>query len=367
MTDTKLDVRARLRRRLKVGMSVASLSLALVVGEVVVRRVAPQAGVFTGDRLYVKDADTDYGLAPGPHAMGVAINAQGLRDVDRPVEKPAGTRRVLVLGDSFTFGAVPFEQGFPRQLAGLLPGVDVVNAGVPGWTTWQQAAWLRRDGLRYGPDVVVVALFVGNDIEENAAPRRLRVVDGELVEEDGRSERSWLRNTMNSSHLYRLLKQAPGEVWGKVTGDPPRRRWYHKIERRRLALCESPPPPALEEGWANTRARLAEIVALARPAPVVVLVIPDEFQVSRALLDEVCARHGLDAAAFDLDRPQRRLEAACRELGVARVDPLEPMRRRTAAGETLYLPLDSHWNAAGNRLAAEALAGVACIASLARP
>lgn len=348
-------------------MLALSLGLALLAGEVVVRLVAPQAGAFTGDRIYLDDPETVYRLAPGPHALGIHINAQGLRDVERPVEKPAGTRRALILGDSFTFGATPFEEGFPRQLAARLPGVDVINAGVPGWTTWQQAAWMRRDGLRYGPDVVVVALFVGNDIEENLGQDGVRVEDGELVPKEAPRDRPLYRRLLNRSHLYRLLKQAPGEVWGKVTGDPPRRRWYHKIERRRMGLCETPPPPPLEKGWEITRARLAEIVALARPAPVVVLVIPDEYQVSRPLLEAVCARHGLDPGAFDLDRPQRRIEALCRELGVERVDPLPELRRRTAAGETFYLPLDSHWNAAGNRVAAEALAGVASIASLARP
>ena len=59
-----------------------------------------------------------------------------------------------------------------------------------------------------------------------------------------------------------------------------------------------------------------------------------------------------------------RLEAICAELGLPLVDPLPEMRRRTEAGERLYLENDSHWNAAGNRLAAERLAELPELARL---
>lgn len=106
-----------------------------------------------------------YGLNP-EHPE---ISAQGTRDDEVAVPKPAGTFRVLVLGDSLAYGAaVAPDETFPNQLEALLrargrPGAEVVNAAVSGYTAyneWQQ--YLAR-GRAFGADVVVVA-FCLNDV-----------------------------------------------------------------------------------------------------------------------------------------------------------------------------------------------------------
>jgi lysophospholipase L1-like esterase len=99
------------------------------------------------------------------------INSQGLRDVERPVEKPAGTQRIAVLGDSIAFGfGVEREQAFPalleRRLAERFPGrpIEVLNFGVPGYDTAQEAALLEQVAAPFAPDLVLITYFV-NDVE----------------------------------------------------------------------------------------------------------------------------------------------------------------------------------------------------------
>jgi hypothetical protein len=98
----------------------------------------------------------------------VRTGDDGLR-LPAPVHpKLPGTYRVLLLGDSQVFGwGLEDDQTLGARLAHELgtdaTPVEVVNAGVPGYNTAQEAAWLRARGPAYRPDCVMV-LFVDNDL-----------------------------------------------------------------------------------------------------------------------------------------------------------------------------------------------------------
>jgi GDSL-like lipase/acylhydrolase family protein len=98
----------------------------------------------------------------------VTSNSHGLRsEKEIPLEKPPGEKRLLLLGDSFTFGAeVADRETFAAGLAPLLPGVEVLNLGVHGYGHDQMLLYLRDEGVKYSPDVVLVG-FVGDDMLRN--------------------------------------------------------------------------------------------------------------------------------------------------------------------------------------------------------
>jgi lysophospholipase L1-like esterase len=132
----------------------------------------------TGHR-YLYDATLGWRNIPGWRATTrgrpLSINAQGFRgteDVDDA--KSRGVRRILILGDSYAWGyGVADHEVFAVLLERLLNEVgnryEVINTGVSGWGTDQQLLFLRQEGFRYDPDVVVVAFFLGNDIDNNSA------------------------------------------------------------------------------------------------------------------------------------------------------------------------------------------------------
>ena len=84
------------------------------------------------------------------------------------------------------------------------------------------------------------------------------------------------------------------------------------------------------------------------------MLIPDEFQVDGALWDELLA---LTENPGDYDRtyPQRRLLAACRDLGIAAVDLL-PVLAEAQQRDRTYRLNDTHWSRLGNAVAGQAIA-----------
>lgn len=168
-----------------------------------------------------------YELVPGVTFGDVHINSLGLRDVERPAAKPAGTVRVLVLGDSITLGAgLPLESTYPkvmeRALAGTAPGaaplaIEVWNAGVIGYNAAQEAAWFERHGAALAPDLVVVG-FCLNDFGASEEQRlegdhwRVDFVAPELVPlvfGGGPTERALAAHSALMRRLLRALPHHP--------------------------------------------------------------------------------------------------------------------------------------------------------------
>lgn len=99
-----------------------------------------------------------YRLKPGYPGF---TNAHGFRDLERRVSKEQGVYRIAVIGDSVSMqGALPFEQLYVRQLQRKLDAefparAAVLNFGITGYNTAQEAALLEQEVLRYEPDLVV--------------------------------------------------------------------------------------------------------------------------------------------------------------------------------------------------------------------
>lgn len=114
----------------------------------------------------------------------VETNSLGFRGPEVARKKPVGTYRVALLGDSFAFGwGVKWEESFASQLQDLIQAelierrnqggissgedtqikkVEVLNFGVPGYSTFQEVAFLKKEAMAFSPDAVIL-YFVEND------------------------------------------------------------------------------------------------------------------------------------------------------------------------------------------------------------
>ncbi|MFP6621168.1 MAG: GDSL-type esterase/lipase family protein [Pirellulaceae bacterium] len=165
----------------------------------------------TGHR-YLYDERYGWKNIPGWQATTIgqplSINSRGLRDREYSDEKPPGTRRILVLGDSYTWGyGVGDKEIYTEVLETLLqekyPHYEIINAGVSGWGTDQQYLFLLQEGLNYSPDLVIVAHFI-NDLDEilqtesyGLQKPMFMVQDNKLVLYNSPVPRPSLRNTRN--------------------------------------------------------------------------------------------------------------------------------------------------------------------------
>jgi hypothetical protein len=158
---------------------VGSILLGLLVMEIGIRVWNPSIGNPMTE-IHRPSAKFGWELVPGSSGYGALgeyyqINASGLRDKDYPLQKKAGVYRIVVLGDSFTFGmGVNLEDTYPKRLEKILqakdPNIEVINFGVIGHDMWQYYETLKRRALSYHPDLVILALFPGDDFYESVAP-----------------------------------------------------------------------------------------------------------------------------------------------------------------------------------------------------
>lgn len=131
----------------------------------------------------------------------------------------------------------------------------------------------------------------------------------------------------------------------------------HVHERFAPVYSSGPDDEEHARGWARTAALFerARDLCAAASAPLRVVILPSEVQVSQRARRELLAATGLGEADLDLDAPQRRALALLERLGIPALDVLAPLREADAR-ERVFLMANTHMNAVGNRVVAERVA-----------
>ncbi len=264
----------------------------------------------------------------------VQANADGLRDADYG-KKQDGMFRILGLGDSFAFGwGVELPESFYKVLETNLnstPGkkkkFEVVNAGIPGFGTFEAVALTKSIGLKYEPDIVILAFYEGNDYSNNGqAPRAREIREGYLA--DVAKE--------NSSMLDFATKNS-------VLADFVRSRMVSVIQKTHLS-----------KDLEKTKQYLLDLkTALAkRGIPLVLMYIPDQ---DRAVYTRSDFKWKIDRflGGVNLMDARMALEEFCGENKIA-FFRLSEQFEHGQSSEELRLK-DTHFNAEGHRRAAAEL------------
>lgn len=101
-----------------------------------------------------------YGVRP----YKVRTNSDSLRDEQISTNKPENTTRILLLGDSFTFGwgvnrSDTYAELLEEQLnKNFAENIEVINTGVPSYGMKDYYKILKHKGIDYSPDMVIIGL-----------------------------------------------------------------------------------------------------------------------------------------------------------------------------------------------------------------
>lgn len=255
--------------------------------------------------------------APGSRAwlMGtdVTINSRGLRNPEIALERQPGVRRIVVLGDSLTFGwGVPEPETYPRTLERLLNEsgrrVEVVNAGVGNYNTSQQVTWFAERGLAFEPDEVILGFYI-NDAEPT--PRR---------------SEGWLASR---SYLYVVLASAWDATKRQMGMEKGYVEYYADLYRDQ------------NPGWRDCRNALARLARLTRDRNI---------RLTVALLPEL---HDVEES-YPFRFVHERVAAVLAQHGVPVLD-LNGAFRGHDPRSLWVSPGDAHPNATAQRIIAERL------------
>ncbi len=214
-------------------------NVALALGSVLLTLAAVEAFV-RWTKLWIKPDTEQPGIyeassIPGvPYTMRkkldrewaghrIVTNSDGLRESREFGRKKPGLKRILMLGDSFTFGfGVAQSDSYPRKLEALLnangnTAYEVINAGVSGFNAEDESHFLEYLMPKYRPDVVVWSL-VGNDWDDSlsVAP------DGKLTSDKASyaATSEWLGSWgLEGPYVYRHFRLSMNEAgWAWADG-----------------------------------------------------------------------------------------------------------------------------------------------------
>jgi lysophospholipase L1-like esterase len=266
--------------------------------------------------------------------------------------KPQGRLRIVIVGDSVTFGmGMGDDESFPAQLERLLHekfpnrDLDVVNLGVPGYDTRQEVTLLKRNLARLDPDVALVGFYT-NDIpdviadESTNAPAGTRTVArdrkiGQIFYADPTSP-SWFDRYPRKSRLIYLVARAISRWRGADQMGTP--RFAMEID-----MLQGKGSAPIQHAWETVAAQFGELRSLS-----------DSRHLVAGIVALPCRE--LVTGQYPSSNYLNRIRALAEPLDLFVIDPIPVMTAHEAKGEDLFIPYDrDHPSRTGDRLIAQAI------------
>ena len=284
---------------------------------------------------------------PFAQTPGFRLNSKGFKDVEYQKEKKPGTFRILGIGDSFTYGSVPYVNNYltvaEEKLNQQGANVEIINMGIPSIGPREYLSLFVIEGLPLKPDMVLVSFFIGNDFMGDSENKRKLYTYSYVA--------SLIYYLYSAQTKYEGITKYTLEYHDDVPNFTDEAYLNIEKERSRIFLKQNQAFGTQLDAAMSYLIKMKSICDEQKISLVVVL-LPDELQVSRTLQTSVWRALALTPDAIDLSLPNRLISERLTQNGIDSFDLLSEFQ---SAGEQkrLYRPNDSHWNIEGNKLAAE--------------
>ncbi len=313
----------------------------------------------------------------------IRFNNFGLHAPVYTLEKPAGVFRIVIVGDSFPQAMqVRYEDAFPQHLEKLLSQrlghpVQIINLSVDAYGTDRELLLYALVGWQFQPDLVLLSVYTGNDIQDNQ-------IDLETRRYGYRIDRPFFTLDVDSLRIHNsisfersLYPSAPAFNWlvdqqqtqsSVPPENPPARpvilsQQPYQLEYPVELGLYLPEDKHWENAWALTTALIREFDRVVRLSnvPFAMFIIPDRRAVHsedwqatlKAYASQLPVLNTVDPVSIS-NRLVKSLPA--KEFPI--LDLTSGLRERVLAhpGQRLYYEGDGHFNAEGQAVTAELLA-----------
>jgi lysophospholipase L1-like esterase len=299
---------------------------------------------------------------PKPHALnyeGFKLNSLGFKDLEFNLNKDPNTFRIVAIGDSFAYGVVPYQYNFFTVLEDNLnqdkpqKKREVYNMGIPKIGPVDYFSLLINEGLRYKPDMVILSFFMGNDFSD----------DRNFYAQAGMQWYSYSYVTSLIKFMIDLAVKYKGNPYDVAKKDNMKYddnmtvfadETYLNIEKDRSYIFPNPPSQQFTQDFDDAFSYLMKIkeICESRKIKFLVVLIPDEMQVNLALQAKVVKAIQKTPQEVDFTLPNKLLAQKFQQNNIDYLDVL-PVFAEASTKKRLYRRNDTHWNIAGNKLAAE--------------
>jgi hypothetical protein len=274
------------------------------------------------------------------------LNSRGFKDKEF-TEKKENVYRIIGIGDSFTFGVVPYKYNYLTKLNSQLRqnnyNIEVLNMGIPSLGPIEYLSLFVREGLELKPNMLLLTFYIGNDFTDCA--KRINII-----------EYSYIASIVN--YLIALGTKYEGNAninLREYYDDKPtiKKEEYLKVMGKRSSMYIKG-DKAFIELVDSALYYLSSINDICKKQHIefIVVIAPDEFQINEVLQKEVVEAFypKFNKEKWDITLPNKMLTDRLEKLGIKYIDLYPYFREKS--GERLYKPNDTHWNIAGNQLSA---------------
>ena len=328
-----------------------STIFSLLIMEISVRLLNPPLAKAGMHQIHRSSNDFGWELIPGSSGYGscgeyISINSQGFRDKEFSRERKSGIQRIMIIGDSFTFGmGVNLEETFSKKIGIILKNsginCEVINCGVIGYNMWQYIEILNKKILPLNPDLIVVGMFL-NDIYQSIHPK--------LKDKNWKAYNPFDRkksNIMSSFYIWNLFHN-----WNVLFETKYRARrgvnYLKGVKQRKEKLKDESSDHIWRKimlgnldnkKYIEFKRALSEFKMKSDSSgcDLLFIMIPDAGQLNE----------------FELQEVNRFIAASCSKLDIPFIDVTEAFEKESDPRPLFLFPIDAHISSKGHQIIAE--------------